>query len=124
MLSANIVCYGKHIAYPANFHFSSLSHIQLTLTRMHQAQENKERVKRKSNGLWQFELWMEQGKSFVSSLRHNKEKKGAQGEAECAGCVICVNVKIHIRCVFFSSTIGIFNNSICVKTDFGFVKKC
>jgi hypothetical protein len=52
---ANIVCYGKHIAYPANFHFSSLSHIQLTLTRMHQAQENIKRVKRKSNGLWQFE---------------------------------------------------------------------
>lgn len=45
---------------------SHLFHIQLTLTRMHQAQENIKRVKRKSNGLWQFECGS-RGKSFVSS---------------------------------------------------------
>lgn len=45
---------------------SHLAHIQLPLTRMHQAQENIKRVKRKSNGLRQFEC-ESRGKSFVSS---------------------------------------------------------
>lgn len=52
---ANVACYGKHIAYPANFRSSSRLHLPPSPIRMHQSQENIKRGKRKSNGLWQFE---------------------------------------------------------------------
>jgi hypothetical protein len=95
-----LVCYGKHIVYPANFHFSSLSHTQLTLTRMHQAQENIKRVKRKSNGLWQFECEVKGRKKFRSTT-----KDGAQDGIECVwDFLICVNVK----------NLWNFHNSICI----------
>jgi hypothetical protein len=62
-------------------------------------------------------------KKFGSIARHNKEKKGAQGEAECAGCVICVNVKNPYSVL---SSSEIFSNLICVRIDskLGDCEKC
>lgn len=101
MLLTNIVCYGKHIVYPANFHFSSLSHTQLTLTRMHQAQENIKRVKRKSNGLWQFECGVE-GKKV--SMRN----KGERREQEAVECVWDFLIYVNVK------NLWNFHNSICI----------
>ena len=77
--------------YRLSCQFSFLISIatQLTLTRMHQAQENIKRVKRKSNGLWQFELRMEtKGKKFciIAPSQQRRRRWSQEGvEFICGG---------------------------------------